>query len=195
MLYFPNHAGWIEVIIGSMFSGKTTELMRRIDRMRRAGRQVQVFSRDKRFQENAIVSHDKRSENATYAETAEDIRKRLSWKTEIIGIDEGQFYDEDLVSFCRCMALEQKVVIVAGLDQDFRTEPFNTMLRLVAEAESVTKLNAVCSRCGNPAIRNHRKTDSNERIVIGASEAYQALCRDCYEKALREGKQEELFRH
>lgn len=192
MRYFPNETGWIEVIVGSMFSGKTTELLRRLDRYRRAGRAVQVFSRDTRYAQNAVVSHDQRKLDATYAETSRAILEALDWNTAIVGIDEGQFYDEGLVELCRRLALDGKIVIVAGLDQDFLTEPFGVMTRLLAEAEFVDKLTAVCQRCGNPAIRNFRKNQSGGRIVVGASEAYQALCRGCYEKAMKEGLQGEL---
>lgn len=193
MRYFPNETGWIEVVVGSMFSGKTTELLRRLDRYRRAGRHVQVFSRDTRYAEHAIVSHDRREAPATYAVTSDEIRERLDHRTQIVGIDEGQFYDEGLIRLCHELALDGKIIIVAGLDQDFRTEPFGVMTALMAEAEFVEKLAAVCQRCGNPAIRNFRKGASEERIVIGAADMYQALCRRCYEQALKEGLQGELF--
>jgi thymidine kinase len=193
MRYFPKQAGWIEVIIGSMFSGKTTELIRRCDRMRRAGRKVQVFSRDRRFADNAVVSHDRREFACTYAETSQTIMERLDFSADVVAVDEGQFYDEGLVRVCRELAKTGKVVIVAGLDQDFRTEPFDVMLRLVAEAEFIDKLNAVCVRCGNPAMRNFRKSEQAERIVQGAADLYEALCRDCYDRAVDESKQRSLF--
>ncbi|RJO74053.1 MAG: thymidine kinase [Myxococcales bacterium] len=193
MRYFTTTAGWIEVIVGSMFSGKTTELLRRLDRMRRAGRKVQVFSRDRRFAENAVVSHDRLHTPSTWAETSAEIEAQLKPDTDIVGVDEGQFYDEGLVDVCRRLAARGRVVIVAGLDQDWRTEPFMVMARLMAEAEFVTKLNAVCSRCGNPAIRNWRKAAGGERILLGAEESYQALCRGCYEVAVLESRQIEMF--
>jgi len=193
MRYFPNTAGWVELIMGSMFSGKTTELIRRVDRMRRAGRKVQIFTRDTRFGDDAVVSHDKKSYSSTYAKSSEDILKNLDWKTDVVAIDEGQFYDEGLIEVVKNLAANGKVVLVAGLDQDYLSKPFKVMLDLVAEAEFVDKLNAVCVRCGNPAIRNFRKIATEERIVLGASESYEALCRNCYAKAVKEDHQEELF--
>jgi len=193
MRYFPKQGGWIEVVIGSMFSGKTTELIRRCDRMSRAGRTVQIFSRDDRFATDSVVSHDRFSVSSTHAETASQILERLQWDADVIGVDEGQFYDEDLVRVCRKLAGKGKVVIIAGLDQDYRSQPFSVMINLVAEAEFVDKLTAVCVRCGNPAIRNYRKSTSEERIVIGADETYEALCRTCYETALDEERQQKLF--
>lgn len=193
MRYLPTNGGWIEVIIGSMFSGKTTELIRRCDRMRRAGRRVQIFSRDRRFADNSVVSHDRRSLQATFAETSREILDRLDWKTEIVGIDEGQFYDENLVDTCKYLAKSGKVVVIAGLDQDYLAQPFSVMIRLITEAEYIDKLCAVCVRCGNPAIRNFRKAAGTDRILLGADESYEALCRQCYEKAIREDHQEELF--
>ena len=193
MRYFPKQGGWIEVIIGSMFSGKTTELIRRCDRMRRAGRTVQIFSHDDRFATDSVVSHNRTSLASTHAETAAQIRDRMQWDAEVIGVDEGQFYDDELVPVCRQLAADGKMVIVAGLDQDFRSLPFSVMTNLVAEAEFVDKLCAVCVRCGNPAIRNYRKSENEERIVIGADETYQALCRICFEAALDEERQQKLF--
>ncbi len=195
MRTFLNSAGFIDVIVGSMFSGKSTELLRRLDRYRRAGRRVQVFSCDRRYAENAVVSHDQRQLPALYAETAADLRHQLDWSAEVIGIDEGQFFDEALPDLCHELALDGKGVIVAGLDQDFQTEPFMVMNRLTAEAEFVTKLTAVCTRCGNPAIRNYRKGDESARIVLGAADHYQALCRSCYEQARKAGHQADLFDH
>lgn len=193
MRYFPNSAGWIEVIIGSMFSGKTTELIRRCDRMKRAGRRVQIFSRDTRYKEDAVVSHDKRSHFSTFAENSADIINNLDWKTDVVAIDEGQFYDDELLDVVKKLAGNGKIVIVAGLDQDYLCKPFSVMQNLVSEAEFVDKLNAVCTRCGNPAIRNFRKASDDERIMLGAEESYEALCRSCYEKAVKQLKQEELF--
>ncbi len=194
MRYLPSRGGWIEVIIGSMFSGKTTELIRRCDRWRRAGRKVQIFSSDTRFRESAVVSHNSHAEQSTYATTSKEILDNLDWAMDIIGVDEGQFYDAELSDTCKLLAENGKIVIVAGLDQDYMAKPFDIMLKLMVEAEYIDKLCAVCVRCGNPAIRNFRKTEQTDRIVLGAAEAYEALCRDCYTKAIAEMRQEELFK-
>jgi thymidine kinase len=166
-----------------MFGGKSTELLRRLERALIANQDVVAFSKDARYEKGAITTHTEQSLTGHYVESAEDVDRLLSENrtVEVVGIDEVQFFDTDLVEVCRSWALAGKRIICAGLDQDFRKEPFETTLGLMAEAEYVSKMLAICTRCGNPALRNHLKVESSSRIVEGSGDLYEALCRQCYE--------------
>lgn len=182
---FPMHPrgrGWLEVITGTMFGGKSTELLRRLERAALANQSVVAFSRDTRYQAGAITTHQDRALQGHYAQSAEDVHGILLAHPDcdVVGIDEVQFFDKDLVDVCRHWALRGKRVIAAGLDQDYRGVPFDTTLALMAEAEYVEKRLAVCCRCGAPAVRNHIKIAAVSRIMEGAGDLYEALCRHCF---------------
>jgi thymidine kinase len=179
-------AGWIEVITGSMFSGKSEELIRRLRRAQIARQKVQIFKPtfDDRYGDDHIVSHsDMRiaSENvsnsrALLAEVADD--------AEVVGIDEGQFFDADLPAVCNELANRGKRVIVAGLDQDYLGKPFEPMPQLLAIAEYITKTLAICVVCGNPANHTQRLVASQDRVLLGAQGTYEARCRRCFDPSL-----------
>jgi thymidine kinase len=178
----PQNTGWIEVVVGCMFSGKTEELIRRLRRAQIARQKVIIFKPkiDNRYSANQIVSHSEQSLVSTVIENASEILP-LAADAQVIGIDEGQFFGPDLVDICEQLANSGKRVIVAGLDQDYRGKPFEPMPALMAVSEYVTKTLAICMVCGNPADRTQRTTDSHERVVVGAKGAYEARCRHCYE--------------
>ncbi|MGB2959375.1 MAG: thymidine kinase [Bacteroidota bacterium] len=178
----PKGVGWIEVIVGCMFSGKTEELIRRIRRAEIAKQRVAIFKPkiDIRFSPDQIVSHSDARFHATVVEDASEVI-RLSADAQVVGVDEGQFFDTGLVHVAEQLAAEGKRVIVAGLDQDFRGQPFEPMPHLLAIAEYITKTLAICVVCGNPADRTQRKTAGAERVLVGASEVYEARCRRCFE--------------
>jgi thymidine kinase len=178
----PN-SGWIEVVCGSMFSGKTEELIRRLKLAAIARQRVQIFksARDDRYGEKEIVSHSDNRLHSDLVHRAEDILAKLHPKTQVVGIDEAQFLGEGLVRVCQMLADRGARVIVAGLDQDYRGEPFEPMPALLAVAESITKLNAVCVTCGGPANRTQRLTAEAGRVLVGAAESYEARCRRCHE--------------
>lgn len=178
-----NKTGWIEVICGSMFSGKTEELIRRVHRAEYARRKIQVFKPeiDNRYEKDHIVSHSKMKTPSQIVKTAQEIHDLVKYDTEIIAIDEAQFFDDDIVTICDKLANNGKRVIVAGLDQDFSGKPFGPMPALLAIAEYVAKLNAICVKCGNPASRTQRLTKSKETVVVGATDIYEARCRNCHE--------------
>jgi thymidine kinase len=175
--------GSIEVICGSMFSGKTEELIRRLNRARIARLKVEIFSpkSDTRFAENALVSHNSSSTPSTPVENSSSILL-LGSDVPVIGIDEAQFFDDDLPGVCNTLANKGVRVIVAGLDMDFKGRPFGPMPAIMAMAESVTKLHAVCVRCGNPALYSYRLVPDNTRILLGEKESYEPRCRVCYHK-------------
>lgn len=177
----PKETGWIEVIAGCMFSGKTEELIRRLRRAQIAKQSVKIFKPkiDVRYSENKIVSHSEQSLPSEVVSTAEEIYE-LSQDAQVIGIDEAQFYDNDLVDVCNKLADQGKRVIVAGLDQDYRGIPFEPMPNLLAVAEYITKTLAICVNCGNPADRTQRKVKSHDRVLVGASDSYEARCRKCH---------------
>lgn len=177
------YLGWIEVICGSMFSGKSEELIRRIRRAQIAQQRVQVFKPrvDSRFSEDHIVSHSEMKIKADLVESARDILDRVDSRTQVVGIDEGQFFDLHLVEVCDRMADMGKRVIVAGLDQDYRGVPFDPMPQLLCIAEYITKTLAICVRCGAPANRTQRLVDSPDRLLVGAQGTYEARCRLCFE--------------
>lgn len=182
--------GWIEVICGSMFSGKSEELIRRLRRAIIARQKVAVFKPkiDNRYSEDHIVSHSELKIASKVVENAWDVLEQ-SLEAQVIGIDEAQFFDKDLVLVCQKLANMGKRVIVAGLDQDFRGEPFDPIPQLLAVAEYITKTHAICVICGNPANYTQRKTPSKERVVVGAADIYEARCRNCFEPP-EESKQE-----
>ena len=171
-------SGHIEVVCGSMFSGKTEELIRRIRRAEIAKQRVKVFKPmiDTRFSEMEIVSHSEQSYPSEMIANSEDILEK-SFDFEVIGIDEAQFFDENIVSVCQRLADSGKRVIVAGLDQDYRGQPFEPMPKLLAVAEYITKAMAICVICGAPANRTQRNTASSDKVLVGATDHYEARCR------------------
>ena len=177
------HIGWIEVICGPMFSGKSEELIRRLRRARIARKRVQVFKPaiDSRYSADEIVSHgDQRMESEVVASAAE-ILTRLNPRTQVVGIDETNFFGPDLIELTGHLADAGKQVIVAGLDTDFMGRPFPPMPDLLCLAESITKTLAICVRCGNPAKHTQRLVESGDLIVVGAAGMYEARCRRCFE--------------
>lgn len=188
-MYSMPQGGWIEVICGSMFSGKTEELIRRLRRAQIARQRVQVFKPaiDLRYSETAIASHNGLQAHAIPVESAFDIRNQVDPQATVIAIDEVQFFDDDLVSLCADLADGGKRVLCAGLDMDFRGEPFGPMPELLAIAEQVLKLQAICVICGGPASRTQRLINGTPAcyedpvVLVGASEVYQARCRGCHE--------------
>jgi thymidine kinase len=175
------HRGWIEVICGSMFSGKTEELIRRINRARIARQKVEIFKPevDKRYDEINVVSHDENRIVSIPVQTAQQILLYLD-NAEVVGIDEAQFFDEDLSMVCNIMANQGIRVIVAGLDMDFRGNPFGPIPALMATAEYITKVHAICMRCGDLAHYSHRTILSDKLVVLGEKESYEPLCRKCF---------------
>jgi thymidine kinase len=177
-------AGWIEVICGSMFSGKTEELIRRLNRAKIAKQKVEIFKPaiDTRYDENDVVSHDEKSISSTPVENASQILF-YSEDFEVVGIDEAQFFGEELVDVCNQLADNGKRVIVAGLDMDYLGKPFGPIPPLMATAEYVTKVHAICIRCGNLANYSHRIIKNDNLVVLGETDAYEPLCRYCFNKA------------
>ena len=175
--------GRIEVICGSMFSGKSEELIRRLRRAVIARQRVQIFKPiiDDRYSPDEIVSHSAQRIPAVNVANVTDITKSLDDRTEVIGIDEVQFFDNTIVDLCDKLANMGRRVIAAGLDQDYRGKPFEPMPQLMAVAEYVTKTLAVCSRCGAPANRSQHIVHSNDRVLVGADGTYEARCRRCFE--------------
>ncbi len=182
MTWTPRDAGWIEVICGSMFSGKTEELIRRIRRAQIAKMDTIIFKPkiDDRYSPEHIVSHNQMKLNSKIVETPDEILTQ-SQKAEVVAIDEAQFFDDDIVEICKILAKQKKRVIVAGLDTDYRGEPFGPMPNLICEADYVDKLRAICVKCGNPATYTQRTSKDSERVVIGETDIYEARCRNCYE--------------
>jgi len=187
-MYGKPSSGWIEVICGSMFSGKTEELIRRVRRAQIARQRVQVFkpALDTRYVEREVASHDGMQVEAVPVENMAQLRALIEPDTTVVAIDEGQFFDEGLVDLCKELADQGVWVIVAGLDMDFRGEPFGPMPRLMAQAERVDKLQAICVVCGGPASRTQRLINGHPAayddpvILVGASEVYEARCRGCH---------------
>ncbi|MER2565732.1 MAG: thymidine kinase [Myxococcaceae bacterium] len=182
MHQFPKDIGWIEVICGSMFSGKTEELIRRIKRALYGKQRVQVFKPgiDNRYDELNVVSHSQLKVVATPVSRPDEILQLLRPDTEVVGIDEVQFLGADVVQVCEAMARKGVRVICAGLDQDYQGKPFEPMPQLLAVAEYITKELAICVVCGNPANRSQRLADSQERVLVGAASSYEARCRKCH---------------
>lgn len=177
----PKDIGWIEVVAGCMFSGKTEELIRRLRRAQIAQQNVMIFKPriDNRYSSNQIVSHNTQALESVVIDKAEEIIS-LSKDAQVIGIDEAQFFDPSLVGVCEKLANDGKRVIVAGLDQDYRGVPFEPIPQLLAVAEYITKTLAICVVCGNPADRTQRKIASADRVVVGAADSYEARCRKCH---------------
>ena len=184
--------GWIEVIVGPMFSGKSEELIRRLRRAEIARQRVQIFKPliDTRYANNGIVSHSGLDIRADNVRTAAEVMQKVEPRTEVVGIDEAQFLGEEVLDVCTKLADIGKRVIVAGLDTDFMGRPFEPIPRLLAVAEEITKLLAICVRCCNPAVHTQRLVASEELIVVGATGMYEARCRRCFEPGI--SKQEWL---
>ena len=183
-----NHRqGRIEVVCGSMFSGKTEELIRRMKRAVFAKQSVEIFkpSIDTRYSEEDVVSHDHNSITCTPIDSSSAILL-LAADIDVVGIDEAQFLDEGLVDVCNELAYKGVRVIVAGLDMDFKGIPFGPMPALCAIADDVTKVHAICVKCGSLAYVSHRIVDEERRVLVGEKMEYEPLCRGCYQKALRE---------
>ena len=179
---FAQDTGWIEVICGSMYSGKTEELIRRLKRALYGQQRVQVFKPqiDNRYDELAVVSHSQLKISATSVQHALQILQAVEADTKVVGIDEVQFFGMELVSVVQVLASRGLRVICAGLDQDYQGKPFEQMPQLLAIAELITKELAICVVCGNPANRSQRLTYSEDRVVVGAAGAYEARCRKCH---------------
>lgn len=181
--------GWIEVISGSMFSGKTEELIRRLKRAQFARQKVEIFkpSIDTRYNDEMVVSHDANQIRSTPVPSSANIRL-LASNCDVIGIDEAQFFDDEIVAVCNDLANNGKRVIVAGLDMDFKGNPFGPMPALMATAEYVTKVHAVCTRTGNLANYSYRKSSNDSLVMLGETEEYEPLSRAAFFHAMREQK-------
>ncbi|MGL4520211.1 MAG: thymidine kinase [Phocaeicola sp.] len=183
-IHETHRRGRIEVICGSMFSGKTEELIRRMKRAKFARQQVEIFKPaiDTRYSSEEVVSHDKNAITSTPIDTSANILL-LSSDIDVVGIDEAQFLDEGLIDVCNQLADNGVRVIVAGLDMDFKRVPFGPIPGLCAIADEVTKVHAICIRCGSLAYASHRTAKSDKRVLLGEKTAYEPLCRECYKKA------------
>lgn len=176
------HTGWIEVICGSMFSGKTEELIRRLRRAAIARQKVEIFKPkvDNRYSSTEIVSHDKQKIKSRIIESPEEILK-YALEAQVVGIDEAQFFDDSLIKVSQTLANMGKRVILAGLDQDYMGKPFGPIPQLLAVAEYITKTHAICVICGNPANHTQRTTKDRDTVIVGADNIYEARCRNCFE--------------
>lgn len=182
-MFRPSASGWIEVICGPMFSGKSEELIRRVTRSRIARLPVQIFkpALDVRFGDTRIVSHSQHAVEAIPVSGSEDLLRKVDDPTEVVGIDEGQFFDHGLVDVAERLAAAGKQVIIAGLDTDYLRRPFEPIPSLCGRAELVTKMLAVCHKCGGPGLFTQRTLRSDDLVVLGAEGAYEARCRRCYD--------------
>lgn len=192
MQLFQEHSarrGRIEVICGSMFSGKTEELIRRLRRARIARQKVEIYkpALDTRYSEADVVSHDATTIASTPVEAAASI-PLLAAEADVVGIDEAQFFDQGLVEVCTTLANQGKRVIIAGLDMDFQGQPFGPMPALCAVAEDVTKVHAICVKCGDLAYVSHRIVADERRVLLGEKDEYEPLCRACYNEAMKNQK-------
>lgn len=192
MMILKQHMGWIEVICGSMFSGKTEELIRRLRRAAIARQKVEIFKPkiDNRYSDKEIVSHDAQKVKSRTIQKAEEILQH-ALEAQVVGIDEAQFFGESLVKVCQTLANMGKRVIIAGLDQDYRGRPFEPIPQLLAIAEFITKTHAICVVCGNPANHTYRTSTDKETVVVGASDKYEARCRNCFVSPNEDENQEE----
>ena len=187
-MYKITKSGWLEVITGPMYCGKSEELIRRLRRVKIAKQKVKVFKPvlDNRYSKKDVVSHSGNSIEAVPVDHPEEILERIDDTVDVVGIDEAQFFHEDLIEICEKLADQGIRVILAGLDRDFRNEPFGPMPALMARAEYVNKLHAICIQCGEPASRTQRLIDGQPAaaddpvILVGASEVYEARCRSCH---------------
>ena len=179
--------GWIEVITGSMFSGKTEELIRRLKRARIAMQKIEIFKPrvDTRYSEDEVISHDENAIISTPVSTAGNILL-LANEVDVVGVDEAQFFDEGLVDVCNQLANRGIRVVVAGLDMDYMGRPFGPIPGLIATAEYVTKVHAICVKCGNLAHNTHRKMKADKLVLLGEKDLYEPLCRKCYHEAMKE---------
>jgi thymidine kinase len=177
------HIGWIEIVCGPMFSGKSEELIRRLRRARIARKRVQVFkpALDDRYSIDEIVSHGDQRMKSEAVNGAQEILQKLDWRTQVVGVDEANFFGPDLVDIASQLADSGKQVLIAGLDTDYLGRPFSPMPELLCLAESITKTLAICMRCGNPAKHTQRLVESDDLIVVGATGMYEARCRRCFE--------------
>jgi thymidine kinase len=184
----PVNQGWIEVIVGSMFSGKSEELIRRLRRAQIARQHVQIFkpALDTRYARDHIVSHSEMRIASSPVASARAMLEQVAPDTEVVGIDEGQFFDAELPMVCNTLADQGKRVIVAGLDQDYLGKPFEPMPQLLAIAEYITKTLAICMVCGNPANHTQRLVASGDRVLLGTQGTYEARCRRCFDPLLAE---------
>ena len=175
-------SGWIEVVCGSMFSGKTEELIRRIKRAKIANQKVLIFKpqKDIRYGTDVVVSHDENKYDSIPVESSQDIFQHVG-DANVIGIDEAQFFDSDLPAVCQKLAIRGSRVIIAGLDMDFRGMPFGPIPNLLAVAEYITKVHAICPHCGNLATHSYRLSSETETVVLGEKDKYEPRCRVCYE--------------
>ncbi len=185
----PKHRGWIEVVCGSMFSGKTEELIRRLRRAEFANLKVEIFKPciDTRYSREEVVSHEGHSIRSTPVDSPQNILL-LAGGVDVVGIDEAQFFDDSIVDVCRSLASQGIRVIVAGLDMDYTGKPFGPMPALMATAEYVTKVHAICMRCGDPANHSHRLNGNGNLVMLGEKDTYEPLCRHCFEKATAQDK-------
>ncbi len=176
-------AGWIEVVCGSMFSGKTEELIRRLKRARIANQHVEVFKPliDTRYDVVKVVSHDSNAIHATPISSSK-ILLEIADEVQVVGIDEAQFFDMDLVEVSQKLAARGKRIIIAGLDMNYLGKPFGPVPHLLAVAEYITKVHAICSKCGNLATHSYRTIKNNEEVLLGEKESYEPRCRACYSK-------------
>lgn len=183
--YRGQRSGWIEVICGSMFSGKTEELIRRLTRARFANQSIKIFkpSKDDRYDETAVVSHNENALESTPIQKSTQIFDFLNEerRVNVIGIDEAQFFDDGLTEVCQKLALMGIRVVIAGLDMDFRGKPFGPIPALLAVAEYITKVHAICPHCGSLATHSYRLTEEKETVVLGEKDKYEPRCRICYE--------------
>ena len=179
--------GWIEVVCGSMFSGKTEELIRRLKRAKFAHQRVEIFKPriDVRYSEEEVVSHDANAIRSTPVESPQNILL-MTADVDVVGIDEAQFFDDGLTDACNRLASQGVRVIVAGLDMDYTGRPFGPMPALMAVAEHVTKVHAICVRCGDPAQYSHRLKADPRLVMLGEKESYEPLCRHCFEQVMAE---------
>jgi thymidine kinase len=182
MTWTPKDAGWIEVICGGMFSGKTEELIRRLRRAQIAKMPTIIFKPriDSRYSENHIVSHNQLKMESFVVESSDQILK-LAENASVVAIDEAQFFDDSILDVCKTLASNGKRVVVAGLDTDYRGVPFGPMPQLMCEADYLDKLRAICVQCGNPATYTQRTSSDTGQVVIGELDKYEARCRNCYE--------------
>lgn len=181
--------GWIEVICGSMFSGKTEELIRRMKRAQFANQRVEIFKPmiDVRYSDEDVVSHDANAIHSTPVDSPQNILL-MSTDVEVVGIDEAQFFDDSIVEVCRQLAGRGVRVIVAGLDMDYTGKPFGPMPALMATAEYVTKVHAICVRCGDLAHHSHRLTADEKQVMLGAQDSYEPICRHCFDRLKEQEK-------
>ena len=181
MTLTPRKSGWIEVICGPMFSGKTEELIRRLVRAQYAKQRVSIFKpgTDNRYSEDYIVSHNQRKIKSIIVNSSKKIYDFIE-NADVLGIDEAQFFDHDIVDVCKEIAQAGKRVVIAGLEKDYMAEPFGCMPKLLVNAEYITKVNAICMKCGDPANFSQRISNEKNQVVVGESDKYEARCRRCF---------------